>query len=138
VPSNRQIIADLYASFARGDAGTVLSGFAPDIVWNEADNLAYADGNPYVGPDAVANGIFMRLVSEWDGFTVTPEKLVEDGDTVVSLGRYRATHKATRQPLDAQFVHVWTIEDGRVTSFQQYTDTLQFARVMGIGQAIPA
>jgi ketosteroid isomerase-like protein len=41
------------------------------------------------------------------------------GDTVVALGRYSATHKVTGQP------------DGKVVSFQQYTDTPQFARVAG-------
>ena len=126
---NREFIQFLYDAFGRGDAGTVLGGFDPGIVWNEAESFRYADGNPYVGPQQVAEGIFGRIVGEWEGFTVNPETLLQDGDTVVALGRYRGTFRATDRPLDAQFVHVWTVRDGRVTRFQQYTDTAQFARV---------
>ena len=129
--SPREIIKSLYDAFARGDAATVLGMFDPGIVWNEAENIPYADRNPYIGPQQVAEGVFGRIMTEWDGFTVTPEKLLQDGDTVVAIGRYRGTFRATSQRLDAQFVHVWTLQGGRVTQFQQYADTAQFLRVTG-------
>ncbi len=50
---------------------------------------------------------------------------------VVVLGRYRGTNKATGRPLDAQLAHVWRVRDGKAVRFQQYTDTLQAARVTG-------
>ena len=128
--SNGEIIRSLYAAFGRGDAGAVLSLFDAGIVWNEAEGHPYADRNPYVGPQQVAEGVFARIMTEWDGFTVTPERYVEEGETVVATGRYRGAWKATGCPLDAQFVHVWTIREGRVVAFQQYADTLQFVRAM--------
>jgi uncharacterized protein len=136
--SNRQIIESLYEAFARGDAGAVLGVFHPEIVWNEAENFPYADQNPYVGPQRVGEGVFGRIMSEWDGFSVNPEKLIQENDTVVALGRYRGAYRATGQPLDAQFVHVWTIEKGQITRFQQYADTLEFARVTGALATVPA
>ena len=51
-------------------------------------------------------------------------------DTIVVLGRYRGTCRATGRVLDAQLAHVWRVADGRVVGFQQYTDTLQAARVV--------
>jgi uncharacterized protein len=126
--ANTQAIQSLYAAFARGDVATVLGGFDPQIVWNEAENIEYADRNPYIGPQAVAEGVFGRLMAEWDGFSVTPQRFVSEGDVVVATGRYRATHKTTRTPLDAQFVHVWTLRDGKVVAFQQHAATLQFSR----------
>ena len=131
--TNRELVRSLYDAFGRGDAGTVLGAFDPAIVWNEAENFRYADRNPYVGPQQIAEGVFGRIVSEWESLTVNPETLLQDGDTVVALGRYRGTFGATGRPLDAQFVHVWTVRDGRVTRFQQYTDTEQFARVTEAG-----
>lgn len=133
--TNTHAIQSLYDAFARGDLAAVLGGFDPQIVWNEAENIAYADRNPYVGPQAIAEGVFGRLMAEWDGFSVTPQRFVSEGDAVVATGRYRATHKTTRTPLDAQFVHVWTLQDGKVVAFQQHADTLQFARA---SQAIAA
>ena len=127
--SNAHLIRSLYDSFARGDAGAVLGMFDAGIVWNEADNVPYADGNPYLGPQRVAEGVFGRLMTEWDGFAIHLETVVAEGETVVALGRYRGVYRASGLPLDAQFCHAWTVRDGRVTAFQQYTDTAQFQRV---------
>lgn len=127
--SNGQLIQDLYTAFAAGDAPAVLGMFHPQIHWMEAENIPYADRNPYRGPQAVAEGVFGRIMTEWEGFTVTPEKIVDGGDTVVAMGRYRGVFKATGLPLDAQFVHAWSIDGGQIVRFQQYADTAQFARV---------
>ena len=130
---NLQVVQSMYVALAGGDIPAFFGAFDPGIVWNEADNFPYADGNPYVGPEKVATGIFGRLMSEWDGFSATPQQFVAQGDTVVAIGRYRATSKATAIPIDAQFVHVWTVRNGKVTAFQQYTDTLQFALATSAG-----
>ena len=124
-----QTIRDLYSAFARGDAAAVLAMFDPEIVWNEAENIPYADRNPYEGPQQVAEGVFGRILTDFEGFTVTPEQIIHDGDTVVALGRYRGAYRTTGAPLNAQFAHVWTFNDGRIARFQQYADTAQFQRI---------
>ena len=127
---NVAVVRDLYDGFGAGDVGAVLGAMSPDIVWNEAENFPYADGNPYVGPQAIAEGVFARCIGEWDGFTVNDDEILDAGDTVVALGRYRGACKATGRPLDAQLAHVWRIANGKVTRFQQYTDTLQATEAM--------
>ncbi len=129
--ANLELIRAVYAAFAAGDIDGVVSLMAPDIVWNEAENFPYADGNPYVGPDAILGGVFARLGSEWDGFAVVPEEFLDAGDAVVVAGRYRGTYKATGRAFDADMLHIWRVRDGKVAGFRQYTDTLQAARVMG-------
>lgn len=130
--SNGQRVRGLYDAFARGDVPTVMSSFDPDIVWMEAENTIYADRNPYRGPQAVAEGVFMRLGQDWQDYKVNVDRIVDGGDTVVALGRYTGTHRGTSQPLNAQFAHVWTVRNGKVVGFQQYADTAQFARVTGV------
>ena len=127
---NVELVRAVYAAFAAGDVPGVLGRMSPDIVWNEAENFPYADRNPYVGPEAVLTGVFGRIGTEWDGFTVVPEEMLDAGETVVVLGRYRGTYRATGRALDAQLVHVWRLEDGKVVRFHQYVDTLQTARVV--------
>ncbi|HYD14581.1 MAG TPA: nuclear transport factor 2 family protein [Allosphingosinicella sp.] len=127
---NVELVQAVYAAFGEGDVPGVLGRMSPDIVWNEAENFPYADRNPYLGPEAVLTGVFARIGTEWDGFTVVPEDMLDAGDTVVVLGRYKGTYRATGRALDAQLVHVWRVEDGKVVRFQQYTDTLQTARVV--------
>lgn len=36
-----------------------------------------------------------------------------------------------REPGNAQFTHVWTLRDGKILKFQQYTDTAQVAKAIG-------
>lgn len=126
------LVRGIYDAFAAGDVAAVLGAMSPEMEWNEAENFPYADGNPYRGPDAILAGVFARLGSEWDGFAAMPDEFLDAGDTVVVLGRYRAACKATGKTLDAQFAHVWRVGDGKAVAFQQYTDTLQAARVTAI------
>lgn len=43
--SNSEPVRALYAAFAKGDMPAALATMAADIVWNEAENFPYADGN---------------------------------------------------------------------------------------------
>ena len=133
---NVDLVRGIYAGFESGDVPDILSRLSPDIVWNEAENFPYADGNPYVGPDAILAGVFTRIGAEWDMFAAVPEEIVDGGDTVVALGRYHGTCKATGRTLDAQLAHVWRVAGGKAVRFQQYTDTLQAARVTGAAGSI--
>ena len=72
------------------------------MVWNEADNFPLADRNPYVGHDAIVQGVFVRLAEQWDGFAAEVDELLDAGDTVVALGHYVGTCRATGKPIRAQ------------------------------------
>jgi len=123
---NAKTVESMYAAFGRGDIPAVIGILDPRIVWHEAENFVYADHSPYVGAEAVLTGLFARLGGEWDGFSAVPHEIVDGGETVVALGRYSGVYKATGVKVDAQFVHVFRFKNGKVASFQQYTDTLQF------------
>jgi ketosteroid isomerase-like protein len=128
---NGDIVKALYDAFGRGDVPAVLGAFDPRIQWREAESFLYADGNPYEGPQAVAEGVFRRIVSDVESFAVLPERFIEAGDTIVAEGRYRGTMKRTGTLVDAQFAHVWQLRDGKVVRFQQYTDTKQWSDAAG-------
>jgi ketosteroid isomerase-like protein len=128
---SRDVVKRIYDAFARGDVPAVLGSFDPNIEWKEAEGFLYADGNPYVGPQAVAEGVFQRLVAAVEQFTLVPGNFTEAGNTVLVEGRYKGTMKATGTRLDAQFAHVWQLRGGKVVRFQQYTDTAQWMRAAG-------
>ena len=123
---NVKTVESLYAAFAKGDIPTVLGALDPQVEWSEAENFIYADGNPYVGPEAVLQGVFMRIVSDWDGFAVSPTGVLDAGDNAIGHGHYSGTHKKTGKQVRAQFAHFFTFRDGKIVKFQQYTDTAQF------------
>ena len=109
-----EIVQNLYAAFAKGDAPAVLQKFNPKIEWNEAENFPYADGNPYIGPQAVLEGVFARIGAEWEYWNLTEQTYYE----------------ANSGEINVQFVHIWTLNDGLVTNFQQYADTFQTVEAM--------
>lgn len=130
--SNVDAVRGLYGAFAQGDVATVVGGMDADIHWREAEGNPYQpSGAAWVGADAIVENLFMKLVSEWDGFSVHPGQYHDAGDTVVVEGRYTGKYLATGTELDAQFCHVFKLEDGKVSSFQQFTDTAQMQKVMG-------
>ena len=134
---NVEIVKGLYESFGRGDVPTVLAAMSPTVEWREAESNPYMpSGEPWVGPDAVLQNLFVKLGGEWDGFTVHPVTFHDAGDTVIVEGRYTGTVKATGKALDSQMCHVWRLRDGKVASFQQYVDTARLQDVMRV--AAPA
>jgi len=49
---------------------TVLGLIHPKIEWNKADSNSLPDGNPYIGPDAILEGVFARLGANHEHFGV--------------------------------------------------------------------
>ncbi len=125
---NVDLIKGLYAAFARGDVPTVLAALAPDVRWVEAEGGPH--GGLSVGPQAVLENVFMKLGGEWDGFAAVPEEFVAQGETVVALGQYSATYKATGRSFRAPFAHVWKLKNGKIKNFRQHTDTAIHLRPM--------
>ena len=125
-----ETIQAAYAAFAKNDPSILFGVMDSAIRWNEAEGSPLADRNPYVGPQAVGEGVFARLVVAIDNFTVTPSTFIDGGDHVVVVGRYGGTMKAGGATLDAPFCHVHRLRDGKVVTFQQYTNTAEWTRLM--------
>ncbi len=127
---NVDTIKELYAAFGREGLASVRNAMDDDIEWYEAESFPYEDGNPYIGPGAVLDGVYARLTGEWEGFAEELQNVLDAGEHVVTTGYYTGTYKPTGKYVRAQFAHVWTVRDGKITAFQQYTDTAQFEEVM--------
>ncbi len=125
---NKTIIRDLYTAFANGDVPTVLAGLTPEVSWTEAEGGPF--GGTWTGPNAVLENVFMRIGGEWEGYSAIPTESICEGDSVVVLGHYTGTYKATAKSFTAPFAHVWKLQDGKVTSFHQHTDTAVHMRPM--------
>ena len=125
-----ETIKSAYAALGRNDPSVLFAAMDPAISWNEAEGNPLADSNPYVGPQAVGEGVFARLLAAVDNFTAAPSTFIDGGSHVVVLGRYAGTMKNGGTPLDAPFCHVYRCEGGKAVTFQQVTDTAQWTRLM--------
>ncbi len=128
--SRVQTIQAAYAAFANNDPSVLFGAMAPDAQWHLAQGSPLADGNPYIGAQAVGERVFGRMFAAFDGFTATPDRFVDGGDDVIVLGRYNGTMKHSGARLDAPFCHVYRFNGDRIASFHQFTDSEQWARLM--------
>ncbi|MCM4161313.1 DUF4440 domain-containing protein [Antarcticibacterium flavum] len=125
---NTVVIDSLYRSFSAGDIPAVLALLDEKVVWMEAEGNAYADGNPYIGHDAVLNGVFARAGAEHEYFKLEDIELHEmSGNKVLATLRYDAKVKETGKTFNAQVAHIWTLKGGKIIGFQQYVDTKKLA-----------
>ena len=129
--NNVKTIENLYTAFAVGDIPKVLAGLDEKVVWNEAEGNKYADGNPYIGPQAVLNGVFARIGAEYEYFKLVNIQLHEmENNQVLATLRYQAKLKNNGATYDAQVAHLWTLKAGKAIAFQQYLDTKKVAEAI--------
>jgi len=132
---NVQAISRLYDAFNNGDLDYFERATSRDLVWNEAENSINCAGNPYRGFAEVRDGVFAPTMRDFDQFYVDLEELIDAGNIVVGIGRYRGRSTATGKPLSAQFCHLLHVDsEGKLDRLQEYTDTLHQADVTGRAQ----
>ena len=92
----------------------------------------FPGGGRHTGPDAVFAHVFAGFREKWDPWIATIDGFLDAGDDIVALGRYEGTFRATGRSFRAEFAGRYTLRGGRVTRFEQFTDTLLIARAMGL------
>ena len=124
-----QTITSLYDALTRGDVSTVRPLLDAQLEWTEAEGFPLA--GTYHGPDAVIRRVLMPLATEWTDFRTAADTFVDGGETIVVLGHYSGTYKATGRSVRAPFAHVWTVRDGKAIRYVQYTDTWLVRQAVG-------
>lgn len=124
-------VCAFYAALGAGDVPAVLELLAPELAWTETPRFPYADGATWTTPQQVLDRLLVPASRDWKGFSVTPHRFLPSGaETVVALGAYGGVNRASGRTLAAPFAHVWEVRDGRVTRFDQYTDTVLVREAM--------
>ena len=65
---------------------------------------------------------FQTLVATVDILRFEPKQFVAQGDVVVVLGDDTSRVKATGASVEFEWVHVFTLRDGKVIAFKEYGD----------------
>jgi uncharacterized protein len=121
------IVRGIYDAWSRGDLEGFIGALDAEVEWRFADNFVYGQVNPIVGREALRASSLKRLRTEWEGFDGILTELLDAGNDIVGLGHYVGTYRGTGKQMRAQFVHVWTLADGKVTRWRQCVDTKPFA-----------
>lgn len=123
---NVALVQKMYAAFERGDVQTILDNLADDVVWSLQGPAIIPYAGTKTGPAQVL-GFFQALAGTQSEIKLTTEAFVAQGDQVATLGRYRATVKATGKKFDSPVGHFFTIRNGKVARFVDFGDTAAMA-----------
>lgn len=121
-----EIVKAHYDANDRRDMVGMLADIGPDTKWTEMAGFPCA--GTYTGRDEIVANVFVALGAMFDNYTFTLERLLDAGPDVIAIGTYKATAKQTGKSFNARVVHVWTVSDGKVQNFEQFTDTLLVAQ----------
>lgn len=120
---NVEMIKTAYGHFKTGNMPAVLEMLSPDVSWGMI-------GRPHDVPMAgIRKGkqgaldFFQTLQEVQELKEFAPQKFVGDDDTVVIIGHTKWKMHKSGVEGENDWVHVFTIKDGLVTSFRGHQDT---------------
>jgi ketosteroid isomerase-like protein len=118
-----------YEAFNAGDVETVSQIFADDISWEGPTTDGVPMSGLAEGKDAVLQALG-QIGELFEQFHVSPDELVEDGDTIVVLSSLEArTGAGTDVKLPG--VEIWRMSDGIAQRVQSLVDTAELKKALG-------
>jgi ketosteroid isomerase-like protein len=130
------IVKAAYNDFQTGDIPALLSRLTDDVVW---ETPGAGTQIPYAGRlqgKAAVGGFFQSLgaTAEFHRFDTNEFITNAAGDTVVVLGEWDATVRATDVRVPGKFAMVFRLRGGKITGFYEYSDS----RLLADAFAAPA
>jgi uncharacterized protein len=120
--ANVEIVRGIYAAFARRDIPAIVAMLSPDVEWGEPSNPFNPAGGMRRGHEGFLEWIEIGRRAE-DILVLEPRKMLVDEDSVAVVGFMRCRAITTTKEYESDFVHVVTLEAGKVTRFQEFFDT---------------
>jgi ketosteroid isomerase-like protein len=127
--TNLDVVRQWYAAAAQGDFSTLHALMDSQLEYHDAEGLPF--GGLYVGRETVLDQMMPTVMQGFEWFRIEPEQFFEAGHEVITTGRYRGKTIDTQRELNAQFAHIWSVQDHKITRLLQYTNTLAFFRALG-------
>jgi ketosteroid isomerase-like protein len=123
---NTGLVQRDYSHFQSGDIPALLDSLSEDVEWVTTELEGVPVGGTWRGPEQVGQ-FFQTLGDTQEVRQFEPREFVAQDDRVVTLGHYAWHVKSTGREWESDFVHVFTVRDGKVTSFQEFTNTAAIA-----------
>jgi uncharacterized protein len=131
---NVEVVRRAYEAWNRGDADEATGVLAPDVEWRLPAH--FPDAGVWRGREQVVEGLRSTTAS-WRPFRIEVHDLIDLGDRVLAIVRYRG--RATITGMDLTGAHVdgavWTLRDGLVVAVRMYSGTEDALKAVGLDRA---
>ncbi len=126
-----QLARTLYPALAAGDGAAVAALLDDGFVQELAPGLPGGIGGRRVGADVALREGWWAIGRAY-AVAAQPEQWIPCADgRLLVRGRYVGTVRGGDVGFDAEFSHLWTAADGRLTALWQLTDTARWPSVGG-------
>lgn len=123
---NTAIVQQAYNNFKAGDIQALLNQMSDDATWQLPEIAGVALAGKRTGREGVRD-FFATVARDQDVIEFSAREFVAQDDKVVSLGHYKWRVKETGREFESDFVHVFTIRDGKIVAFREHFDTAAVA-----------
>ncbi len=117
-----------YDAFNSGDVDTVAEIFADDITWEGPNTEGVPMSGKNEGKDAVLQALG-QIGETFESFNVSPDEMVEEGETIVVLSHLEAKTKSGNE-LSLPGVEIWRMSDGKAQRVQSLNDTAEVKKAL--------
>src|SRR5882672_7974378 len=126
----------LYAALAAGDREQLDALLHPEFTGRTAEGMPFGIGGDHDGPAAMRRNGWGAIARHFEA-RAEPDRFLAlaDGRLLVT-GRYRGRGRQGGAILDAAFAHLITVDEGRIRSLEQYTDTARWREAAGPLRAV--
>ena len=118
-----------YEAFNSGDAEVLAALYEDDVRWEGPNTEGLPMSGVYEGKDAVLQALG-RIPEDFEQFRVTPDEMVEEGDTIVVLSHIEGRTKAGND-VKLPGVEVWRMAGGKAKSVHSLVDTAEMKAALG-------
>jgi|SRR5271165_382462 len=120
---NLQTVKRVYEAFVKGDLQAILRPLTDDVDWQIVGSFKRVPWPSAWRGRRELEKYFRTLAEALDVEVFQPDEFIAAGDNVVVLGHERMRARATGRVVEAKWAQVWTLRDGLVSRYREYTDT---------------
>jgi ketosteroid isomerase-like protein len=119
---NKQLVMRVYEMYKNKDIKGILALCDEKIEWIAPDSDYIPFAGSFHGRDQVAQ-FFSKLEQSQDVIRFEPQNFIAEGDKVAVTGAASWHAKSTGLTYDSPWAHVFTLRDGKIARFEQYSHT---------------
>jgi ketosteroid isomerase-like protein len=120
--ASTEVVKKAYEAFGKGDVPTILNLISDEVDWE----FVASPSLPYAGNRKDKKGtadFFADLARVDEIHAFEPREFIEANEHVTVLGWESATARDTKKKFESQWIHLFTVKDGKITRWRGLFNT---------------
>jgi len=124
---NGELVQSFYANFQAGDIEAVLTLLSPDFELVYSGPSVIPSAGTWKGHEGFRNWAQVALQGHLPPKSLNFEEFIVEGNKVVVPGHVALHVKTTGKTCETDFLHLFTVHGGKLTSWRDFFDTFAVA-----------